>query len=571
MSAETPDWYGAFPRLDDPQIAMLAEYGRRTPTRRGQLLSVTGERSDTFYVILRGRVAVIEEDDDEPRVVRVHGPRRFLGELGLLEGQVSFATVEVCAPGAVLAIPIERLREVLAKDNVLADLILRAYLTRRSLLIGEGTGFRIIGSCYSPDTRRLREFAARNRLPHRWIDLEQDERAEQLLRHFGIGPDDTPVVIWRGRQILRNPSNAELARLVGIRAPARADRVADLLVVGAGPAGLAAAVYGASDGLDTRILDAIATGGQAATSSRIENYLGFPSGVSGGEFAERAVLQAEKFDARFVVPSSAAGLEERDGYYVVRVEDGTALQARTVLIATGVRYRRLAVRGIETFENKDVYYAATTVEAQQCGHEPAAVVGGGNSAGQAAVFLAEQLPKVHLIVRHGDLNRDMSRYLVSQVEAHPRIDILCDSEVCELVGDTGLESIVVRNNRTGRRLTLPARNLFVFIGSSPCTSWLADSVALDEKGFILTGANAQTTSADSAWYQADRAPLLLETSLPGVFAAGDVRSGSTRRVASAVGEGAMAVRMAFEHLDHGGGLTMTTRAGRDGRRLGTAM
>jgi thioredoxin reductase (NADPH) len=320
-------------------------------------------------------------------------------------------------------------------------------------------------------------------------------------------------------------------------------------------------VYGASDGLDTQVLDSIATGGQAGTSSRIENYLGFPSGVSGAEFAERAALQVAKFDTRITVPATATALAIADGgYHCVRIDDGTAVRARTVVIATGARYRKLRVRGATAFEGNGVYYAATPVEARQCGNAPAAVVGGGNSAGQAALFLAEHLPLVYLLVRD-QLDRDMSRYLVSQVRAHPRIDVRCDVEVRDVTGTSTPAGIVVENHRTGRRYSLPARNLFVFIGATPSTSWLDGAVAMDDKGFLRTVADVATTA--QPWSLADRQPLPLETSLPGVFAAGDVRSGAVRRVASAAGEGAMAVRMAFEHLDRSGGRTSTGRAGRD--------
>jgi thioredoxin reductase (NADPH) len=422
------------------------------------------------------------------------------------------------------------------------------------MLIGLGSGFRIVGSCYSPDTKRLLEFAARNRLPHRLIDLDKDEQAENLLRRLGIGVGETPVVVLGGTDVLRNPSSAELARRMGLRPESSGADVCDLLVVGAGPAGLAAAVYGASDGLTVLVKDSVAVGGQAGTTSRIENYLGFPAGISGAELAERSVIQADKFGAQISVPVEAIKLEAQAGHYVVGFDDGTEIAAHTVVIATGARYRKLALPRLKEFEGTSVFYAATLHEARACRTAPVAIVGGGNSAGQAAVFLAESAPKVYLVVRGGDLNENMSRYLVDRVESHPRVEVLLHTEVRELVGRDGLESIVVENNRTYERSVLDARSLFVFIGAIPCTAWVSGAVALNEDGFVLTGANTAAALAD-AWRQLEREPFVLETSCPGVFAAGDVRSGSIKRVASAVGEGAMAVRLVHEHFANAGDVT----------------
>jgi thioredoxin reductase (NADPH) len=550
---ETPDLYGAFPRLSDEQIELLAGQGRRRPTRRGDTLVLAGQNCEEFLLVLRGKVAVLEEHGDERQVIQVHGPRRFLGEVGLLEGQVSFVTIEVREPGSVLAVPIDKLRRLVLRDERLGDLILRAYLIRRSLLLAQGAGFRIIGSCYSADTRRLRDFAARNRLPHQWIDLEKDTQANQMLQRLGYGVDDTPVVIWRGSEVLRNPSNAELAARIGLLPAAAEETVADLLVVGAGPGGLGAAVYGASEGLDTWLIDSVATGGQAGTSSRIENYLGFPSGISGSELAERAKLQAEKFGARVTVPARATGLGQHNGHHAVEMADGGQIIARTVVIATGACYRRLRVPRLSAFENSSVYYAATQSEAALCQHDPVAVVGGGNSAGQAAKFLAGRAPRVYLLVRDGDLGKHMSRYLIDEILRDPRIEVLRNTEVCELVGDAELHAIVVRDNRSEHRTTIPARNLFVFIGATPNSGWLSGVVALDDHGFVLTGDEALDAAARARWAQLGRRPMMLETSQPGVFAVGDVASSSVKRVAAAVGGGAMAVRLAFEQLGQQGG------------------
>jgi thioredoxin reductase (NADPH) len=482
----------------------------------------------------------------DQRVVRVHGPGRFLGELGILTGQPAFLTDVVVDPGEVLAVPAQRLRALAASDPVFGDQVLRAYLVRRWLAMGEGIGFRIIGSRYSAATRELREFAARNRLPHRFVDVETDPAAERLLQALGLGPDDTPVVLYRNR-LLRNPSAAELAAMFGLREVGAKEEVCDLVVVGAGPAGLAAAVYGASEGLDTAVLDAVAAGGQAARTSSIENYLGFPSGISGGELAERAVLQAEKFGARRSVPAEVVGLEQRDGNYVLRLADGGELATRTVIVASGVRVRRLPVPQLEEFEDTCVYYAATAVEAQQCVGDPVVVVGGGNSAGQAAVFLADHAAEVRMVVMESRLDENMSRYLADRITQDPRIEVYLHTVVEDLEGKHGrLQAVVVRDTETDERQRLPARDLMVFIGGVPSTSWLPDSVTLDAGGYIVTGPDARRATGEGETTVPP--PQLLETSLPGMFAAGDVRSGSVKRVASAVGEGAMAVRMVHEHL-----------------------
>jgi thioredoxin reductase (NADPH) len=544
---ETPDVSWAFPRLEETRLRELAAWGERRPTARGDVLIAEGEPEDTFYVLLSGRVAVVEAlGTPDQRVVRLHGPGRFLGELGVLTAQPAFLSDVVVDPGEVLAVPADRLRAMAAREPAFGDLVLRAYLVRRWLALGEGIGFRIIGSKYSATTRQLREFAARNRLPHRFLDLETDPMAEQLLRSLGLGPDDTPIVLYRDR-LLRAPSTAELAAAFGLRDLGDDRDICDLVVIGAGPAGLAAAVYGASEGLDTAILDGVAPGGQAARTSCIENYLGFPSGISGGELAERAMLQAEKFGVRRSVPSEVVGMEERDGNHVLQFADGGELATRTVIVASGVRVRRLPVPGLEQFEDTCVYYAATPLEAQQCVGDPVVVVGGGNSAGQAAVFLADHAAEVRLVVVENSLDENMSRYLADRITQDPRIGVHLHTIVEEPEGEGGrLEAVVVKDTVTGERQRLPARDLMVFIGGVPSTSWLPDSVALDSGGYVLTGPGARGATGRGESDGPD--PLLLETTLPGVFAAGDVRSGSVKRVASAAGEGAIAVRMVHEHL-----------------------
>ncbi|BCB90215.1 FAD-dependent oxidoreductase [Phytohabitans suffuscus] len=537
---------GAFSRLNRDQIETLSGYGERRRTREGDVLVREGQRHRDLFVVLSGAVAVTEgHGTAEERLIGVHGPGSFLDEVGLLTGQPSFVSAVVREPGEVLALPLPAMLDFVARDPRLGDVVLRAFLCRREQLLGSVAGIRIVGSRFSPDTRRLREFVARNRIPHTWTDLEEDAGAERLLRRMGVGPEQTPVVIWRDGRVLHNPTNAELARLIG---PGAVDElpgsIVDVAIAGAGPGGLAAAVYGASEGLDVVVLDAVGAGGQAGQSSRIENYLGFPAGISGAELADRAVVQAEKFGAAVAAPAAVVGLERRDGYHLVRV-DGRAeeVRARTVVVATGARYRRLDVPRLAEFEGTSVYYAATVVEANFCARQPVVVVGGGNSAGQAVVYLVQHAASVRLVIRHADLRRDMSRYLVDQIERDERVEVLRDSQVCGLAGVDGrLESVVVERLPGGDRRSLDAGLLFVFIGAQPCTDWLGGRVALDERGYVRTG------PAVGAAVDGDRRPDLLETSAPGVFAVGDVRSGSTKRVASAVGEGAMAIRLVHQHL-----------------------
>jgi thioredoxin reductase (NADPH) len=546
---ETPDVTGAYPRLSDEQIMLLSRYGEKRLVEKGEALFREGDPDCDFFVILSGSVAVTQETEEEPRLIAVHGPKRFLGDLAMLTGQRLYLTAIAQEPTEVLAVPIDNLKEAATEDPGLGDRILEALLARRSLHVGIGAGFRIIGSRFSPDARRLRDFASRNRLSYKWIDLEQDREAEAILQRLNISPEQTPVVILRGRKVLYNPSNAELASLVGLRSPA--EGACDLLVVGAGPAGLATAVYAASEGLSTVVLDAVATGGQAATSSQIENYLGFPAGISGAELADRAVIQARKFGASFTIPAEAVGLSEVDGLHVVRISGDTDVMAQAVVVATGARYRRLDVPGGERLEESSVYYAATEMEANLCRGDPVVVVGGGNSAGQASVFLAKHAGAVNLVIRHQDLGRDMSRYLADRIERTPRIRVWRNSEIAELLGETVLEEVVIADLGTGDRHNIPASALFVLIGSVPHTQWLDGQLPLDESGFVVTG--QQVT--DGVGPDDGFGPSMFEAARPGVFAVGDVRSGSVKRVASAVGEGAVVVRLVHQFMAGPGGLS----------------
>lgn len=545
---ETPDLHGAYPRLHRAQLERLvAAGGEHRPMDRDDVLFAEDDLTDDFFVVLSGKVAMIEEYGTADRLAGIHGPGRFLGEINVLIGQAGRQTAVCAEPGEVLAVPVDGLRRLAGEDSELADLILRAFVIRRSMLTGLGTGLRIVGSRYSADTRRLREFAVRNRLPHKWIDLEEDWDVECFLRALGIGPAETPVVILRGETVLRNPSNAELAGTVSLPAPRTWETVCDLLVVGAGPAGLAAAVCGAADGLSTLVVDAHAIGGQAGTTPTIRSHLGFPYGISGGELVDRAMTQATGLGVRFRVPAVATALDGSCGDHVVTTREGAAIHARALLVATGIRYRRLDLADLDRFERTSVYYAATVFEARECRRNPIVVVGAGDSAGQAALFLAAHAAWVRLLAREGDLRVNMSRYLAAEVERDPRVQVMLNTEIRELVGDETLEAVVVEDNVTGERRTVEARAMFVLIGAEPFTGWLPGEIALDRRGYILTGARAVRSRRTADRCQSGR-PFPLETSRPGVFAAGDVRSGSTKRVVSALGEGAMAARLVCEHL-----------------------
>ena len=536
----------AFPRLSDDLTAPLDAVGSRRPLTAGELLFKAGDRHSAFYVVLSGQVAIVDAyGTKKERVLGVHAAQRFVGELSLVTGQPTYTTAVVREDGEAIELSREQLLAVVGANQKLGDVLITAFMARRAILIGLGSGLRLVGSHLSPDCRRLREFLTRNRIPHTFIDLEIDTNAELLLQKLSVAPDETPLVL-RGSKIMRNPSNLEVAAALNLVPKATPDRVFDTIVVGAGPAGLGAAVYAASEGLTTALVDSVAIGGQASTSSRIENYLGFPAGISGSELAERAAVQATRFGTDSAVPITARRLVLEDGYHVVELEGGQRLRGRSVVLATGASYRRLAVPRLEEFEGAGIYYAATEVEAQMCESSPVIVVGGANSAGQAAVFLARRVGRVSLLVRGADLAAGMSRYLVDQVLGEPAIDLHLRTQVRALHGNGDLRGATVECDGSSKRVD--ARAIFVFIGAEPCTGWLDDALAIDDHGFVLTGQDLQLTHLDPAGDGRERAPLPLETSRPGVFAAGDVRSGSIKRVASAVGEGAMAVRMIHEYL-----------------------
>src|SRR5918997_614336 len=529
------------PKLREDQIEVLKRYGQTRTMEAGEVLFRAGDTSNDFIVVLESEVEVIDDFAGEAQTMGVLRAGRFVGDLTMLTGQAVSASAVMREGGKVLAIPREQLKEVVTEEPNLSDIILKAFLARRSWGMRAGIGLRIVGSRHSKDATRLREFAARNRLLHVWIELEEDPRAEALLEKFGVEPSDTPVTIWQSEKVLKNPTNAELARVIGLKVDAPWERTYDLIVVGAGPAGLGASVYGASEGLSPLALDSMALGGQAGTSSRIENYLGFPAGLSGFELASRILVQADKFGTQTAVFQEAMSVNREGDVYRIGLSEGGEVVARSVIAASGARYRRLEVPGLERFEGVGIHYAATQAEAQPFEGEEVAVVGGGNSAGQAALFLAGRARRVWLLIRGDDLGKGMSSYLVDRVTDAENVELLANTEVRELEGEDRIEGVVVEDNRSGARRTLGARALFVFIGAEANTGWLEGAVELDERGFVLTGGElSRSVLEGDAWQELSREPYLLETGLPGVFAAGDVRSGSIKRVASAGGEGAMA-------------------------------
>ena len=512
-----------------------------------EVLFADGDLTYDLFVVLAGEVRLIERRGQPGEtVITAYGRSQFLGEIGLLTGQRAYLSAVASTAGRVLRVPVEQVRVVMAQEPGVSELILRTFLLRHSILTGRGSGLTLIGSRFDPGTRRLLEVLARNRLVSRWLELEGSPDAEAMLRELDVPVADLPIVVVPGGAMLRSPSSRELLDALGLSGPGDTDLpgVCDLLVVGAGPGGLAAAVYGASEGMATVLAEDTALGGQAGTSSRIENLLGFPAGVSGEELAARAALQAQKFGVRIKQAAKAVSLSSQASVHRVGFDDGDAVTAKSVIIATGARYNRLPLDRLTEFEGVGVYYAATQMEAQACRADPVAIVGGGNSAGQAAMFLARSSAEVHLIIRGETLATSMSRYLIDQIERNPRITVRPRTQVTALLGNDQLEGVELLDTDRRQTSALAVRGLFVFIGAQPATGWLAGQLAEDAHGFLLTGSNIPEAQLEDR----ELAPLFLETSRPGVFAVGDVRSGSVKRAATAIGEGSMAVRLVFERL-----------------------
>jgi thioredoxin reductase (NADPH) len=539
----------AFPILDEKQISQLARCTHAEPKlfRNGQTLFAVGEQNMNFFIVKSGEVEIIDYSGDEPKTLTIHHPGGFTGDISHLTGLPAIVSGVAHGDCEVYEITGDALRNALNQCPAISDIILQAFIARRQLLRESPnfTGLRVIGSRYSPDTFRVRDFLSKNRILFTWMDVETDPNVDRLLKQFGVTESDTPVIACSSMLLLRNPSNRQLADAIGIRQPLE-DLVYDLVVVGGGPAGLAAAVYGASEGLNTAVLEHTAPGGQAGSSMRIENYLGFPTGLTGSELAGRAILQANKFGAHLSVPSPVNRLAFENAYTIVQMDGGETVTAKCLLIATGADYRRLSVEGSDRFEGTGVYYAATLAEAQLCRGTQVVIVGGGNSAGQAAVFLAGHARQVLLLIRGDDLYKSMSSYLVRRIEQAPNIELVRSTTIRRMNGNTHLASVDIVNSKTAEERTVETTGVFSFIGADPRTNWLPQEIERDAKGFVRTGAEL----ARSRYWTSGRQPFLLETSRPGVFAAGDVRSGSVKRVASAVGEGAMAVQFVHEFLKH---------------------
>jgi thioredoxin reductase (NADPH) len=537
----------AYPRLTDRQVAELAECtgAALTTYRHGHKLFEVGDRELRFFIVKSGKIEILDESGDKPETVAIHEPGEFTGDVAHLTGRPAVVSAVARTDCEVYEISTDQLRDIVNRLPEIGDIILQAFIARRQLLreCKNFTGLRVIGSRYSRDTFRVRDFMSKNRVLFTWLDLETEPRVKDLLKRLGLSEADTPVVAWGRKLLMRNPSNRDLAEALGIRQQLE-HTVYDLIIVGAGPAGLAAAVYGASEGLNTVVLERAGPGGQAGRSMRIENYLGFPTGITGSELADRAVLQANKFGARLPVPTPVASLRFDNSYAVLSVDGGETLTAKCLLIASGAEYRRLTAEGCEAFEGSGVYYAATLDEAPLCRGTEVVVVGGGNSAGQAAVFLAGIARKVDLLIRGEDLYKNMSYYLARRIEETPNIEVLYHTTVRRMHGDGHLGAVEIVNSKTGEVRTLKTPALFSFIGAVPYSQWLPSEIERDDKEFVRTG----ETLAHSSQWTARRQPFLLETNRPGVFAAGDVRSGSVKRVASAVGEGAMAVQFVHEFL-----------------------
>jgi len=531
-----------FPTLTPAQIARVAAHGRTRAVHPGQVLVEVGAPA-SFFVVTAGRVEIVRASPTGEETVTTHGPGNFTGETNLISGRPSLATARACEPGEVVELEREALLRLVQTDAELGEILLRAFILRRVELIAHGIGDAVLlGSVHCAGTLRIKEFLSRNGHPYTYIDLDQDTSVEALLDHFHVSFEDVPVLIARGETVLRNPGNAEIADALGFNDTIDRTHLRDVVVVGAGPAGLAAAVYAASEGLDVLVLETGAPGGQAGASSRIENYLGFPTGISGQELAGRAYTQAQKFGAQLVVARGATKLSCERKPYTLELDDGTRVPARTVILATGAEYRRPPCEKLLRFEGAGVYYGATFIEAQVCRGEEVVVVGGGNSAGQAAVFLAQTAKRVYVLVRSAGLAASMSRYLIRRIEDNPAIELRTHTELCDCEGgDDHLERVAWENHATGEVESRPIRHVFVMTGANPCTRWLDGCVATDEKGFIKTGPDLAPADLATASWPLSRPPHLLETSLPGVFAVGDVRGGNVKRVASAVGEGSIAV------------------------------
>ncbi len=538
-----------FPKLTPAQIERVAVHGRIRRIERGEVLGAVGKVTPLFFVVRTGSIEVVQPGDNgKTATVTVIVPGEFTGEVSMLSGRPSLVTLRVGEPGEVIEVARDDLLSLIQADAELSEIFVRAFLLRRAGLVAGGLGdVVLVGSNHSSDTLRIKEFLTRNLHPYVFIDPDRDSGVQDLLDRFEFAIVDLPVLICRGNAVLRNPTNRQIADCLGFNEAIDEVKVRDVVIVGAGPAGLAAAVYAASEGLDVLVVEANSPGGQAGSSSRIENYLGFPSGISGQELTARAYTQAQKFGAEVMIAEGATRLDCTRKAYTIQIDNGPRVPARTVIIATGAEYRKLPIENITRFEGAGVHYGATFIESQLCEGEEVVVVGGGNSAGQAAVFLAQTASKVHVLVRSRGLAESMSRYLIRRIEESPAIELRTCTELIALEGNGQLERVQWRKDNEpseGRDI----RHVFVMTGAAPTTQWLNGCLAMDARGFIKTGPDLSSEDLSAAKWPFTRPPFLLETSRPGVFAVGDVRAGNIKRVASAVGEGSIAVSFVHQAL-----------------------
>jgi thioredoxin reductase (NADPH) len=538
----------AFPVLTAEQVNRIRPLSKVRKVKAGEILFEPGDQDLSFFVLLSGSMDIVQPEMHGERLVVTYEAGGFTGEMSLISGRRGFMRARVTADGEFLEMSSAQVRTLVARDAELSEMFMRAFILRRVMLINRGQGNVILmGSRHSAKTLRLREFLTRNGHPFAYVDLDTDTGSQEMLDHFHVTIEEIPIVICNNRNVLRSPSIQELAECLGLNAHITVSKVRDLVIVGAGPSGLAAAVYGASEGLDVLVIEAESPGGQAGSSSRIENYLGFPMGISGLELAGRAAAQAQKFGAKILIANNVTKLNCDRSPYELRMDDDQVIHARTIIIASGARYKKPQLENLPKFEGQGIYYGATHMEAQLCGPAEAIVVGGGNSAGQAAVYLSQTASKVHMLVRSGQLSDTLSRYLIQRIVENPGIELHYHTEIVGLEGETQLERVTWRDKNTGETSTHDIRHVFIMAGGSPRTEWLKGCVALDNKGFVLTGRDLDPVIQDYHW-SLSRAPLMLETSQPGVFAVGDARSGNVKRVASAVGEGSIAVSLVHRVL-----------------------
>jgi thioredoxin reductase (NADPH) len=538
-----------FPTLTSQQVSRIAVHGRRRPITRGEVLVEVGDRPVPFFVILSGELQVLRPNEQGEMLLVTHHAGAFSGEANMISGRRSLGRLRVSESGEVIQLDHDQLLTLIQTDPELSEILMRAFILRRLELIAHQMGdVVVIGSSHNAGTLRVKEFLTRNGHPFQYIDLDRDRDAQELLDRFQISVADIPVVICRGNAVMRNPTNAQVADCLGFNEEIDQNRGCDLVVVGAGPAGLAAAVYGASEGLDVLVLESSVPGGQAGSSSRIENYLGFPTGISGLDLTGRAYAQALKFGARVIVAKGATRLACDGQRYTVDIDQGPRIHARAVIIATGAEYRKPALDNLSSFEGAGVYYGATPMEAQLCVAQDVVIVGGGNSAGQAAVFLASTARRVHMLVRGPGLADTMSRYLIRRIEENPAIVLRTHTQIVALDGNGKLEQIQWRDDETGETEDHDIGHVFMMTGAVPNTAWLNGCIAVDENGFVKTGPDLSSNDLAAAKWPLARPPFLLETNHPGIFAVGDVRSGNVKRVASAVGEGSIAVALVHQAL-----------------------